>query len=47
MKNPARDAYEIASYFKYQSSPFAIRLRGWFVNDEVLIHTWSVNGSYL
>jgi len=40
----ARDAYEIASDFEYQSSPFAIRLRGWFVNDEVLIHTWSVNG---
>jgi len=39
-----RDAYEIASGFDYRSSPFAIRLRGWFVNDEVLIHTWSVNG---
>jgi len=40
----ARDAYEIPSDFEYQSTPFAIRLRGWFVNDEVLIHTWSVNG---
>ena len=40
----ARDSYKIASDFEYQSKPFAIRLRGWFVNDEVLLHTWSVNG---
>ena len=39
-----RDAFEITPDFKYQSEPFAIKLRGWFVNDEVLIHTWSVNG---
>ena len=27
----------------FASRPFAVRYRGWFVNDEVLIHTWSVN----
>ncbi|MBS5283766.1 MAG: glycosyl hydrolase 115 family protein [Clostridiales bacterium] len=30
--------------FLFQSQPFAVSFRGWFVNDEVLIHTWSLNG---
>lgn len=25
-----------------ESAPFAVRYRGWFVNDEVLLHTWTV-----
>lgn len=29
-------------YF-YQSQPCAVRYRGWFINDEVLLHTWSVD----
>lgn len=28
-----------------QSKPAAIRYRGWFINDEVLLHAWSVDGS--
>lgn len=28
--------------FRFESRPFLIRLRGWFVNDEVLLHRWSV-----
>ena len=27
------------------SGPFAVRYRGWFINDEVLLHAWSVDGS--
>lgn len=38
-----REYYEIAEDFQYESKPFAVKLRGWFVNDEVLIHTWYVN----
>lgn len=38
-----QDGYELQPDFEYQSKPFLIKLRGWFVNDEVLIHTWSVN----
>lgn len=26
-----------------KSDPFAVRLRGWFINDEVLLSAWSVN----
>ena len=35
---------EILLPFDYQISsiPFRVRYRGWFVNDEVLISTWSV-----
>jgi hypothetical protein len=29
----------------YMSKSSKIRFRGWFINDEVLIHKWSVNGS--
>lgn len=28
--------------FRRESRPFRVRLRGWFVNDEVLLHTWQV-----
>lgn len=27
------------------SRPSAVRYRGWFINDEVLLHAWSVDGS--
>lgn len=30
---------------EFISKPSKIRFRGWFINDEVLIHTWSVDGS--
>lgn len=34
---------EVPESFRIQSKPFAVVLRGWFINDEVLLHTWSVN----
>lgn len=30
---------------EFISKPSVIRFRGWFINDEVLIQNWSVNGS--
>ncbi|MGN1141572.1 MAG: glycosyl hydrolase 115 family protein [Oliverpabstia sp.] len=35
--------YKVEDDFFVQSQPAAIKFRGWFINDEVLIHTWSVN----
>ena len=34
---------EIPDGFYKRSEPFRVKLRGWFVNDEVLLHTWKVN----
>ncbi len=31
--------------FQYQSRLCSVRFRGWFVNDEVLLHTWRLDGS--
>lgn len=31
--------------YQYQSEPHAVRFRGWFLNDEVLLSAWSVDGS--
>ncbi len=28
----------------FASKPFRVKYRGWFVNDEVLLHTWQVDG---
>lgn len=38
-----KEYYEVTKDYHYQSSKFSIEYRGWFVNDEVLIHTWCVN----
>lgn len=38
-----RVAYEIPEDYIYQSEPSRVRFRGWFINDEVLLDTWSVN----
>ncbi|WP_099467189.1 glycosyl hydrolase 115 family protein [Konateibacter massiliensis] len=38
-----KESYEVSSNYLKRSKPFAIRYRGWFVNDEVLLHTWYVN----
>lgn len=38
-----REEIVIPEGFSYLSHPFRVRLRGWFVNDEVLLHTWKVN----
>lgn len=44
MDQPVRkkERIPVAEDFAWQSRPFAVRLRGWFVNDEVLLHTWSL-----
>lgn len=33
---------EVDRAYRQQSAPFSVRLRGWFINDEVLLHTWKV-----
>ena len=38
------EAYEIPSDYYYESEPYAVKLRGWFVNDEVLLHKWTLDG---
>ena len=38
-----RERISIPSDFSVKSRPFAVRLRGWFINDEVLLSAWSVN----
>ena len=38
-----QDNFEVSKLYCYQSMPAKIRYRGWFINDEVLLHTWSVN----
>ncbi|MCD7955636.1 MAG: glycosyl hydrolase 115 family protein [Lachnospiraceae bacterium] len=34
---------EIPAGFHYASQPYAIRFRGWFINDEVLLADWQVD----
>lgn len=34
---------DIPVCFSYQSKPFAVRYRGWFINDEVLLHKWTLD----
>lgn len=29
---------------EYKSQPMTVKFRGWFVNDEVLLHTWNIDG---
>lgn len=38
-----RPYYEIEESYRYVSKPCAVKYRGWFINDEVLIHTWYVD----
>lgn len=38
-----KDYYEIQDSYEYCSEPYAVKNRGWFVNDEVLIHKWYVD----
>ncbi len=33
----------VSDDYRYRSKPHAVHFRGWFVNDEVLIHTWSID----
>ncbi|MBQ7430322.1 MAG: glycosyl hydrolase 115 family protein [Butyrivibrio sp.] len=39
-----KDGYKIPDDFYYRSEPYNVRFRGWFVNDEVLIDDWKING---
>lgn len=39
----SQEEYQICDTYQYYSKPVQIKFRGWFVNDEVLIHTWSVD----
>ena len=36
-----REAYPVPEDFCVSSKPFPVHLRGWFVNDEVLLKTWA------
>ena len=38
-----REEIIVPGDFIFSSEPFRIKYRGWFVNDEVLIHTWMVD----
>lgn len=37
-----REIYLPDTYI-YESKPFYVKFRGWFINDEVLLHTWSID----
>ena len=39
-----RESIQIPSGFSYTSKPFRVKLRGWFINDEVLLHKWCLHG---
>lgn len=38
-------AVSVPKNYRFQSVPQRIRFRGWFVNDEVLVSTWKIQGS--
>ena len=40
-----RESIEIPEGFNYRSEKPRVRYRGWFINDEVLLATWKVDGS--
>ncbi|WP_022768633.1 glycosyl hydrolase 115 family protein [Butyrivibrio sp. FCS006] len=40
-----RESIEIPEGFTYKSEKPRVRYRGWFINDEVLLATWKVDGS--
>lgn len=39
---PVKTFRQVEEDYGKRSKPFAVRLRGWFINDEVLLHTWKV-----
>lgn len=39
-----KEPVQIPRGFYYQSKPFRVAFRGWFVNDEVLLHKWQIEG---
>lgn len=38
-----RESYPVPEELRVESKPFRVRLRGWFVNDEVLLKSWEVD----
>ncbi|WP_242876015.1 glycosyl hydrolase 115 family protein [Cellulosilyticum sp. I15G10I2] len=38
-----REEYPVSGQYRFDSKPYAVTFRGWFVNDEVLIRTWRIN----
>lgn len=40
-----RDGYPVPEDYRVLSEPYAVRFRGWFVNDEVLLKEWRVDHS--
>lgn len=39
------DGHPVPEGWKAESKPCAVRYRGWFINDEVLLHAWYLDGS--
>ncbi len=39
-----RGGYAVPDDYSFISKPFAVRFRGWFINDEVLIDDWKIDG---
>lgn len=39
-----KESVEFPQGYVFRSTPFTVRYRGWFVNDEVLLHTWKLDG---
>lgn len=44
-KPEKKESYPIPDDYRVESSPFRVGLRGWFVNDEVLLKAWEVDYS--
>lgn len=40
-----REGYAVQEGWQAESTPCAVRFRGWFINDEVLLHAWHLHGS--
>ncbi len=40
-----KEFYDVPEDYVYESKPFPVRFRGWFVNDEVLIDNWKIKDS--
>lgn len=38
-----KESADLPDDYRFQSEPYAVRFRGWFVNDEVLLRVWSVD----
>jgi hypothetical protein len=41
-KTVPKEGVDVPDTYHFQSKPYAVRYRGWFVNDEVLLRTWSL-----